>query len=132
MRHDNLVTVFSTHTQGQAEAIRNLLRAEGIPCVLGGILRARSRGVPVLDIQVKVPARIAATVRQRLETLDLTLTLSSLLPSPSAPNVGGPDKIPLDAPEPTTAATDPRLASLGCGLETSKSKEAASETGSDG
>lgn len=68
MRYQNLATVHSTHVLSQAEAIRNLLREDGIPCILGGILRARGPGVPILDIQVQVPTPFGSRARQLIES----------------------------------------------------------------
>lgn len=85
MRHDNLVIVYSSSNPSHAEAIRSLLQADGIPCVLGGILRTRAPGVPILDVQVKVAARLAAVARELIHKHDLNLTLSALLSPPSAP-----------------------------------------------
>jgi hypothetical protein len=67
MRHDNLVTAHWTGALSQADAIKQLLRAAGVPCVLGGVLRARRPGVPMLDIQIQVPVRFLAHARQLIE-----------------------------------------------------------------
>ncbi len=72
MRHDNLVTVHSTLVLSHAEAIRDRLRAEGIPCILGGIVRGRGRGIPDLEIQIQVPAASFGGARRLIASQDLT------------------------------------------------------------
>jgi hypothetical protein len=92
MRHDNLATVHSTLVLGHAETIRDRLRAEGIPCILGGIVRGRGRGIPDLDIQILVPAASFGAARRFIASQDLSATESGL------------ERAPLDAEGLTTLA----------------------------
>ncbi len=67
MRHDHLVTAHWTRVLSQADAIKDRLRADGIPCILGGILCARRPGMPMLDIQIQVPATFLSRARELIE-----------------------------------------------------------------
>lgn len=83
MQSANFVIVYSTAAQDQAEAVRQLLRADGIPCRLAGILRGRAPALPTLDIQVQVPCSFVSAARQLIATQDRGLSLPSLaLPPP--------------------------------------------------
>ena len=67
MRHGELVTAYWTRMLSQADAIKEVLRSDGIPCILGGSLRARWPAIPTLDIHVKVPATFLTRARQLIE-----------------------------------------------------------------
>lgn len=130
MRHDNLIIVYSTPLPGQAEALRDLLRADGIPCVLGGILRARAPGIPVLDIQVQVPATFAAAARELIGSQGMASSPSLFVPPPVAHSGSG--SAVLDPPVPTTVTVGKRHALLTPGLGASERRRGAtSRTGSE-
>jgi hypothetical protein len=87
MRHDHLVTVHATVFRSQAEALKDLLRASGIPCILGAIIRARIPGVPVVDIQIQVPPAFVPGARQQIDRQDGAPGPSRSL-GPSPPRTG--------------------------------------------
>jgi len=129
MPREHLVTVYSTAVLTQAQALRDLLRAEGMWCVLGGILRARARGVPVLEIQIQVPAASVARARQVIGSHDRVQTDTCPLAPPTAGRAGGPEGSPLDAPEATPLRAEEGAPS-GLGVRAApETAEAASRTG---